>query len=275
MAEYPPPHHVLRDLRPEFDWVDDDTLVVTAPVTDELRGLDGSVDIGAIGAILDVAGGTAAMAKVGDDSWAATADLTYQRASELTVGPLVALCRVIRAGKRTVTVRCEVYDGGGTNDPDERGALAGLSIMNWARLPRDVSDFDVRGGRRAGGLYSLTTGDSVFDEPLRDAIGLIDHGSGSIELAKTPYVYNSTGTINGGASAIAAVAAAESALDHRYVTLNFHARYIGRVGDGPMTSRSTVIRQSDSSAGVEVELLDSSTGRTVVHAVFELRAIDR
>ena len=78
-----------------------------------------------------------------------------------------------------------------------------------------------------------------------------------VELEKTPYVLNSFGTVNGGATALTLAAAAESAVE-RAVAADISVRYVGQAGPGPLRTVARALADDDSYASVDVELIDTS-----------------
>ena len=255
MAAYPPPDHLLRDLRAGSRWISEDELHVDAPLqppaTDEL-----GLQVGVVAAVVDIAGAMAAFAHVAPD-WCATSDLSYQRSGGVTEGPIVISTRVLRAGTRIVTVRSEVFDGRGEPRPTRH---AGTAVMTFSRLARDAARFDVdETSRRApvGERRTMTDASSGFAEAPAARMGLRHLAPGVVELDKTPYVLNSFGTVNGGATAITLAEAARSAVPGA-VPVDLSVRYVGQAGDGPVRTIARALADYDSYASVDVELVDTA-----------------
>ena len=256
MAEYPPPNHILRDLRASTCWVDEDELHLYAPLQQPATDALG-VQAGVIAGLVDIAGATSAFAHVAPD-WCATSDLSYQRSGGVIDGPIVISTRVLRAGGRVVTVRSEVFDGRG----DERPARhAGTAVMTFTRIARDAAriDVDEETDRRSaiGERFEMTDASSGFAESPAVTMGLRSLGPGHLELDKSPYVLNSFGTVNGGATAITLAAAAQSVVDGAVVA-DLSVRYVGQAGDGPVRTIARELADYDSYASVDVELVDTS-----------------
>ena len=256
MAEYPPPNHILRDLRASTCWVDEDELQLYAPLQPSATDALG-LQAGVIAGLVDVAGAMAAFAHVAPD-WCATSDLSYQRSGGVVEGPVVISTRVLRAGGRVVTVRSEVFDGRGEELPSRH---AGTAVMTFSRLARDAARFDVddeRDRRSAiGERFEMTDDGSGFSDTPIAAMGLRQLTPGVVELDKSPYVLNSFGTVNGGATAITLAAAAQSAVEGAVVA-DLSVRYVGQAGAGPVRTVARELADYDSYASVDVELIDVS-----------------
>lgn len=256
MAEYPPPNHLLRDLRATTCWVDEDELQLYAPLQPAATDALG-VQVGVIAGLVDIAGAMTAFAHVAPD-WCATSDLSFQRSGGVTEGPVVISTKLLRAGGRVVTVRSEVFDGRGEERPSRH---AGTAVMTFTRLTRDAARFDVDDevDRRSeiGQRRAMTDSSSGFDESPLTKMGLRPVEPGVVELDKSPYVLNSFGTVNGGATAITLAAAAQSAVDGA-VAADISVRYVGQAGVGPVRTVARELADYDSYASVDVELLDTS-----------------
>lgn len=256
MVDYPPPNHILRDLRATTCWVDDEELHLYAPLQQPATDALG-VQVGVIAGLVDIAGATAAFAHVAPD-WCATSDLSFQRSGGVVEGPVVISTRVLRAGGRVVTVRSEVFDGRGDERPSRH---AGTAVMTFSRIASDAARFDVdeASDRQAavGERREMTDSSAGFLDPPLVAMGLRHLEPGVVELEKTPYVLNSFGTVNGGATAITLAAAAQSAVEGA-VAADLSVRYVGQAGVGPVRTVARELADYDSYASVDVELVDTS-----------------
>src|ERR1700704_3970035 len=96
--DYPPNHHLLRDLRLSFDHggnnSDERSSRAWMPVVPELCTGDGAVRAGALATLVDVIGGGLA-ATVAHPGWIATADLTLHVVGAATSGSVEARARVV------------------------------------------------------------------------------------------------------------------------------------------------------------------------------------
>lgn len=254
---YPPPDHLLRDLRATSVWVSEEELHLYAPV--QAPAVDGQgLQVAVLCALVDIGGAMCAFAHVAPD-WLATSDLSYQRSGGVTEGPVVISTKVLRAGGSVVTVRSEVFDGRGEERPSRH---AGTAVMTFSRIPTSatcvaVGDDDRRPG--VGVRSTITDGDAGFVEPPAHRMGIRRIAPGVVELDKTPYVLNSFGTVDGGATAVALAEAAATAVDDA-IPVDLSIRYVGQAGDGPLRTIARELADYDSYASVDVELLDTSCG---------------
>ena len=256
MADYPPPHHILRDLRLEVD-LRGESPCVRVPIAPELLGADGSVRAGVLGVALDVFGGNLAVETAAPD-WALTAQLELDVLRPLTRGEICVTGRPLRAGKTNLVAEARVDDG-----PEASTVATPYAVgrLTFTRVP-------ARGGEppraRRGGLhYAFAEGGERLAAPFHDAIGLreLDLASGALELALVPYVVNSVGALQGGVVVAAQGAAAECAgralfgRDVATSDLSVHFLALGR--EGPLRTRATLLRRDADAALFSVALHDA------------------
>ena len=160
-----------------------------------------------------------------------------------------------------VVVRSEVFDGRGEETPARH---AGTGVMTFTRLPRDVSDADEGPRRREVGVrHTMSDDQARFDQSPADKMGLLEIEPGVLELEKSPYVLNSFGTVNGGATAITVACAAESAVGGGVAT-DLSVRYVGRAGEGPVRTASRAMADYGGYVSVDIELVDTSNNDGLV-----------
>lgn len=252
MATYPPEQHLLRDLRPTQEWIDDDECVFTAPVVPEVCTRGGGMDLGPLFAVADVALVSTAIGFSGDD-WCGTLDLAIRLRAPVVDGPLVVACSPLRIGGTLITTKAEILDG-------ER--LTGTAIATVRRMPRNAEyNADPPEPKRVGHLRHWGLEGSGFTQPVRRQLDLAEVAPGVVELHKTPYVTNSFGTVNGGTTGILLCAGAESALGGDYTAIDIEARYIGQAADGPVRTMSEIVRAEADHAVVDVTVVDMSRER--------------
>jgi acyl-coenzyme A thioesterase PaaI-like protein len=257
VPSYPPPHHLLRDLRPSSIWLNNDELRFIAPVVPEVRNRSGAMACGPMTAVTDLAAATVGVAGA-DGDWVGTVDLSLRRAAPLVDGPLVVTASVVRAGGRLINARCEIHDGHGTDEP---GTLAGTATATLRRMRRDLAlDENPPQQHEVGVRRDWARPESGFDQSLNDTVGLVEVSPGIVELSKSPYVTNSFGTINGGTTAILIAAGAESAVGGTLDATDIEVRYIGQAADGPVRTTSEVLRMGLGHAVVDVMVIDVSNG---------------
>lgn len=257
MPDYPPPHHLLRDLHIEVDQRGELPLV-RAPVVPELLGPGGAVRAGVLGIALDVFGGNLAVEAAAPD-WALTAQLELHVLAPLCEGTITVSGRPLRAGRTNLVVEARI-DAGETASR-ERGAACAVGRLTFTRVP-------VRGGeppraRRGGQLHGFAAGSEKLAAPFHEAIGLhvLDAAAGAVELALVPYVMNSVGALQGGLVVALADAAAEHAgrallaREAASSDLSVHFLALGRAG--PLRTRATLLRRDADSALFSIELRDA------------------
>lgn len=255
MAEYPPPNHVLRDLRIEVDQRDASP-VVRAPIVPELLGPDGAVPAGVLGVLLDIFGGNLAVEAAAPD-WALTAQLELHRLRPLTHGRVEVRGRTLRAGRSNLVAEAWIS----AEDEEPAGSAAAFGRLTFTRVP-------ARGGeppraRRGGLRYAFAEGEERLALPFPQAIGLRvrDAAEGELELALVPYVHNSVGALQGGlvvALADAAACAAGSALLGRTVaTSDASVHYLALGREGPIRTRAALLRRDAGSALFSIEQRDA------------------
>jgi len=252
MAVYPPDHHLLRDLQTQAEWVTDDECIFTAPVTDHVRSSTGALALGPMFAVTDLALVSTAIG-FADGDWCGTLDLSIRSGRPIIDGPLVVSCQVLRVGGTLITTKAEILDG---------DRLAGTAIATSRRMPRNPEfneapvDVKVVGQVQHWGIAG-----SGFNAPVNEQLGLTETAPGAIELAKTPYVTNSFGTINGGTTGILLCAGAEAALANEFIATDIEVRYVGQAAEGPVRTMSEIVRVEDDHAVVDVTAVDISRER--------------
>jgi uncharacterized protein (TIGR00369 family) len=101
------------------------TLAMT--VRDELRQIHGVLHGGATASLIDTATAFAIVSQLPHAEKFTTVDLTVNYLRPLTQGAVTARARVIRAGRRLLTVSAEVFD--------DAGNLAAIAVSTYIRLP--------------------------------------------------------------------------------------------------------------------------------------------
>lgn len=213
---------------------------------------------GVIVAVTDVAAATVAMDGAGGD-WVGTVDLSFRSASPVIEGPLIVTGCVVRAGGRLITAQCRIHDG---HQSEEAVTLAGTAVGTFRRMRRDLAlDDNPPGPKSIGVRQDWARDGSGFERPVAEALGLAEMSPGVIELAKSPYVTNSFGTVNGGTIAILVGAGAESAVGPPFLSSDIEIRYIGQAGEGPVRTDTQIVRLGEGHAVVDVTVVDMSNDR--------------
>ena len=246
---------MLRDLQAQSTWISPDECVFTAPVPAEVRGPGAAMALGPLFAIADLALVTTAIG-FADGDWCGTLDLAIRTRRPISHGPCVIACEALRIGGTLITTKAEIFDG------DE---LAGVAIATSRRMSRNT-DFNTTApvAKKVGLEQRWGLATSGFTSNFRDQLGLSEIAPGVVELAKTPYVTNSFGTINGGTTGILLCEGAESALGGEFAATDIEVRYMGQAGDGPVRTMAEIVRVEADHAVVDVTALDMSRERRAI-----------
>jgi uncharacterized protein (TIGR00369 family) len=100
--------------------------VLSMRMRDDLKRNGGIAHGGAVATLIDSAMAFAIMRLLGDNEHTVTVDLTIHYLRPLSKGSAQASARVVRAGRRIVTVSAELFDA--------EGKLAATAISTYLRL---------------------------------------------------------------------------------------------------------------------------------------------
>jgi uncharacterized protein (TIGR00369 family) len=110
----------------QLDSVEPGHAVLSMEVRQELKQNHDVVHGGAIAALIDSAMALAIMPLLAENERTTTVDLTIHYLRPLTGGTARSSARVVRAGKRVITVSAELFD--------EHGKLAATALSTYLRL---------------------------------------------------------------------------------------------------------------------------------------------
>jgi len=110
----------------EVESVEPGHAVLTMKMRDELMRNGGIAHGGAVAALIDSAMAFAIVPMLGENEHSVTVDLTIHYLRPVSEGSARASARVVRAGKRVITVSAELFDG------NEK--LAATAISTYLRL---------------------------------------------------------------------------------------------------------------------------------------------
>lgn len=110
----------------QLDSVEPGHAVLSMEVRPELKQNHGVVHGGAIAALIDSAMALAIIPLLAENERTTTVDLTIHYLRPLTEGTARSSARVVRAGKRVITVSAELFD--------EHGKLAATALSTYLRL---------------------------------------------------------------------------------------------------------------------------------------------
>jgi acyl-coenzyme A thioesterase PaaI-like protein len=198
------------------------------------------------------------------DAWSLTSDMSVRMRPVPAPERVTATSTVLRRGRRSLTSRVDVVD--------ERRAVIALGSVGFAKIPRKPSD-PPKPVVTVDDAVALFEGRPTLDRPLREAAGVevVDAEAGVVELLVTPELRNPAGTLQGAMVALLAEVAVEEQVEARFarpaVVTEMDLRYLAQANTGPVRT-STRVLGDDPDSPVEVELVDTSTGRitTLVHA---------
>lgn len=253
-AEYPPPHHLTRDLRLRIEREPGERAIArgSMPIVPEIQDARGGVCAGALATLVDMHLGSLAIEATQPD-WLATLDLSLHLARPLTGKSVETRGAVLRAGRQTVALESAFADDSG---PD-----AGLATMTFAVLPRrpDTPVYD----RAFAARTDLALADSHLAEPFERALGIrvTDAATGAAEVELSPYVTNSLAALQGGAAAalvdVAARAFASARLGRPASTTDLSVRYLALGKRAPIRAAARLIRRDAAGCLVRVEVRES------------------
>lgn len=252
---YPPEHHVLRDLGFEIE-----VLGATEQRAHLVPADAGS--IGAVATVVDVLGGSLCLGVVAPD-WMATSSLALRWAGPVAGAGLVMDARLLRAGRRNVTIEVALH---AVRD-DVVGELVGDALLGFSRLERRDTNLDLSQRRtEGGGRVAFERGDAEAPEPFDVALGtvVIDASCGVTETPVTPYVRNSFSAVNGGVvaalaarAATCAVAVSTGTTEAAIGVADLVVHHLGQGREGPVRTRARTVAVEGSRHLQRVELHDA------------------
>ncbi len=210
--------------------------------------------MGVLAPMVDMAAGSASRRHL-TNAWQVTSDMWLHEVAPLDPeggGPIEVVAWDMRIGGRSMVFGCDVT---------QVGREVATASLEFTRIRREASPYEKRPIGTSGKPVAVGSG-PLMDRPLGEVMRF-ETGEGAVRLTRHDEVTNSIGTIQGGAIAMLADAAA---VDHvgsgRVVDLHF--RFLGQTGAGPAIATCRTIRSDATSSTVSVEIVDSSAEDTVV-----------
>jgi acyl-coenzyme A thioesterase PaaI-like protein len=226
---------------------DDDGSIVDIPITPTLLTSDGKgIRVSVLAAFADLTTGSIASAALAPRI-PLTVSLRIHRASMIAPDSLVARGRVVSLGRTHAVLEAEFR-------ATESTELVASSVVSFMASPRpgDVFRTPIREFSARGSISA----------PFADQLGAVVLAPGMVELERRPYVMQGSGTVQGGALALVAELAAESAASRSVLDLDLS--YLSAVRHGPVRSSVRVLDQST----IRVELVDAGdSNRLAVLAI--------
>jgi uncharacterized protein (TIGR00369 family) len=116
----------LKHLGVQVESVGPGTATLLLPISAELKRNDGIIHGGAVASVIDSAFAFAIIPLLAENERTVTVDLTIHYLRPLSGGVAKAIARVVRAGRRVITVSGEVFD--------ENEKLAATSLSTYLRI---------------------------------------------------------------------------------------------------------------------------------------------
>ncbi len=257
-GDYPPLHHMLRDLLISVEFQEKNQCVARAPVVPQICTDKGGVHIGVVATLVDVLGATLAIRAVYPD-WIATAGLSIYMSRPATSGTIVASGIVIRAGQSINVIDVDISEE--SSSSTHPGTSIGCAIMTFSRLPRRKDTIEVEADSVNGVTFAVEG--SGLSRRYLDEVGLqiLDDTAGIVEIKMTDYIRNSFGAIQGGIVAlladIAGQCAARAATGQPLITKDLTIHYLSQGKVGPFRTRARMLRKTNDTALTRVEVVDS------------------
>ena len=271
----PPPdpeNNFIRDLQLSSLLVTPERALMVSPFSGGVRSSKGFSRLGWFITMVDVITSDPAMAACRPD-WTATQDLSLWATGWLREGPAVVDARLLRMGKRTITVQADIYDGLGFDDFEIFQARID-NTANEASLPKVarglVTFVRIPGAAASGegiedynpanwiGQLRLASREDFRPGVIEDWIGLqlIDAETGRVELPCVPYVANSIGTVSGGVQAVMIEAAAEVMRPGKVAT-DIQLNFLAQLKKGPVRTSCRVDRDAHDHSVMQVDIVDA------------------
>ena len=248
---YPGPRQILRYLRIVQENHDDNSVSARTPALDDLLDPGGAMYLGAIAPMCDLIAGSVSRHEVAPD-WVATLEFKIHLVKPVAAGWVHARCATVRATKNNILSSSRLHD--------DAGEAVGLTYATFSRLPyRDDNP-------RITSFMPRAVTDYRSDEeepriPFDEYLGLrFTPGETHIELDHHERIYNSFGSIQGGAMAAllerAGAHGAQRVLGRPARSTDLHFQYLAQARVGPFRLTTEVIRADDRSVLSLVELVD-------------------
>ena len=261
-GDYPPQHHMLRDLHISMEFQGKRRGTIRAPVVPEICTDRGGMHLGVVATLIDLLGGGLAIKAIYPD-WIATADLSIYTNKHVTSGDIKVSGSVIRTGKTTVVMDADLFNEAGGSKQS-----IGSAMMTFSRLPRrdDIITLDEEPANTR--VYAIE-GSGLSQSFVREAgIDVIDAAAGVVELKLSEYVRNSINVLQGGAVAllidVAGQHAARAYTGKSVVSSDLTIHYLSQGKVGPFRTRARVVRKTSDTALTRIEIIDSGANNRLV-----------
>jgi acyl-coenzyme A thioesterase PaaI-like protein len=252
VPDYPPPRHLLRDLRVSVS-SDAGTDAVRAACVPGVCGADGAARASFFAALVDVACGRTG-ARRARPGTVVTQDLAVHVLAPLRDGEAIARVHVLRDSRHQLRFDSEVSDASG--QPVARASMTSAKREQASPHrqalpgPGQWLDFARPGSGLAGSLAEYA--------------GLRVVDAHCLAFERTPALCNGLGILHGAAQAIVLEAAAEhaarEATGRAVATSDLSIQFLEAGRSGPFRARAELLRESKHAGLLRVELLDTGDG---------------
>ncbi len=252
---YPHPTSILRYSRIVHELLEDGTVSGSMPVLADQLDVGGLMRLGAVAPLVDSCAGLLAARAVHPD-WCATLDFKMHLVNPPAGGSVHGLARPLRVGTNTVLSDNHLVD--------DDGRPVGVAHVTFSRLPSRPGTTQTDPPKPARFDYAHRDEEPrlVFDEYF----GLrIDPAALAFELDHHERIYNSFGSIQGGAMAAllerGVALAAERLLGGGARTVDLHFSYLAQAVEGPFRVAVEPVRVEGDAVLSTVELIDTARDR--------------
>ncbi len=248
---YPPKHHILRHLRLRHLVDDGGKVSATMPILPDLLDQGGWLRLGAIATLVDSVAGHHGVLQVEPD-WVATLQLGTVIRRQAEGAQVTAECRPLRVGRNNVVTETYISDN--------LGEVA-RSTCTYARLPARSDNPSV--GTAKGRTVDYAEEEEEERRPmLNDYLRITtDPDQPVIELPHHSRIYNSFGSIQGGAVAVLVDAMAThlgfltAGVPMRCVDAEVH--YLAQAKSGPFRVEGELLRVDQNAVTSRVRIIDT------------------
>lgn len=258
IGDYPPQDHIIRDLMISMDFQGKERSIIRAPVTPAVCTDQGTMQVGVIATLVDLLAGGLSLRILYPD-WQATSHLSIHTTGRATSGVVIANGSVLRTGLTTVVFEVDIHEEEDTSFHERKSI--GSAVVICSRISRSK---DTKSSWHSSSIDSIQFAieKSGLTRPYLDKIGIqiVNAAAGVVKLDKSEYVSNSFHSLHGAMFAtladIAGQQAARAATGNPLVTSDLEIHYLSPGKVGPFQTRTKVLRTTNESALVRVEVID-------------------
>ena len=265
---YPHPTSILRYSRIVHELLADGTVSGSMPVLADQLDAGGLMRLGALAPLVDSCAGLLAARAVHPD-WCATLDFKLHLVAPPASGAVHGLARPLRVGTNTVLSDNHLVD--------DAGRPVGVAHVTFSRLPSRPGTTQTEPPRPV--RFDYTHRNEEPRLPFDEYFGLRFEEGLAFELDHHERIYNSFGSIQGGAMAAllerGVALAAERLLGAPASTVDLHFSYLAQAVEGPFRVVAEPVRVEGGAVLSTVELIDTARDRRCAVGTGRAEAIVR